>query len=76
MDGVGSRGEDPGREAEEALEGEVVEDEQEPPRARVVAGEVIEAVSWRQAPYPTPEELAKYEEIHPGFTDRILRLTE
>jgi uncharacterized membrane protein len=42
----------------------------------VVAGEVIEAVSFWSAPYPTPDDLARYEEIHPGFTDRILRLTE
>ena len=42
-----------------------------------VAGEVIhQRVSFRQAPYPTPEELREYEEIHPGFTDRILTLTE
>lgn len=57
------------------VDGEVV-DHERPPRARVVAGEVIEAVSFRSAPYPTPDDLAKYEEIHPGFTDRILRLTE
>jgi uncharacterized membrane protein len=57
------------------LDGEVV-DEGLPPQARVVAGEVIEAVSFRSAPYPTPDELAKYEEVYPGFTDRILRLTE
>jgi uncharacterized membrane protein len=43
----------------------------------VVAGEVIhQSVSFRQAPYPTPEELREYEAIHPGFTDRILTLTE
>lgn len=43
----------------------------------VVAGEVIQqSVSFRQAPYPTPQELREYEAIHPGFTDRILTLTE
>ncbi|MGO9972250.1 MAG: DUF2335 domain-containing protein [Solirubrobacteraceae bacterium] len=57
------------------VDGEIV-DQERPLRARVVAGEVIEAVSFRSAPYPTPDDLAKYEEIHPGFTDRILRLTE
>lgn len=42
-----------------------------------VAGELIhESVSFRSAPYPTPHELREYEEIHPGFTDRILTLTE
>jgi len=56
------------------VDGEVVE--QERPQARVVAGEIIHAVSIRSAPYPTPDDLAKYEDIHPGFTDRILRLTE
>jgi uncharacterized membrane protein len=57
------------------VDGEVV-DHERPPQARVVAGEIIEAFSFRSAPYPTPDELSKYEEIHPGFTDRILRLTE
>ena len=33
-------------------------------------------MSFRQAPYPTPEDLARYEEVHPGFTNRILTLTE
>jgi uncharacterized membrane protein len=42
-----------------------------------VAGEVIhQSVSFRQAPYPTPADLREYEEIQPGFTDRILTLTE
>lgn len=42
-----------------------------------VAGEVIhQSVSFRQAPYPTPEDLREYEAVHPGFTDRILTLTE
>lgn len=45
----------------------------------VVAGEVIQRqslVSYRSAPYPTPGDLRQYEEIHPGFTERILSLTE
>jgi uncharacterized membrane protein len=62
-------------EDDPVVDGEVVDHDQ-PLRGRVVAGEVIEAVSFRSAPYPTPDDLAKYEQIHPGFTDRILRLTE
>ncbi len=30
----------------------------------------------RSSPYPTPQDLREYEDIHPGFTDRILKLTE
>jgi len=73
---AGSRpGEPPEQNEDDLVDGEVI-DEQPSLRARVVAGEVIEAVSFRSAPYPTPDDLAKYEQIHPGFTDRILRLTE
>jgi uncharacterized membrane protein len=54
-----------------------VEEQPEGFAAHVVAGEVIQqSVSFRQAPYPTPEDLREYEAIHPGFTDRILTLTE
>jgi uncharacterized membrane protein len=58
------------------VDGEVVDEAREPARAHIVAGEVIETFSFRQSPYPTPEDLAKYEQIHQGFTDRILTLTE
>lgn len=51
-------------------------DPPEPAGAYFVPGGVIETVSFRSAPYPSPEELAQYEAIHPGFTDRILSLTE
>lgn len=59
-----------------AVEGEVVEPRQRGVRAYDVAGDEFISVSWRAAPYPTPEDLAKYEDILPGFTDRILSLTE
>jgi uncharacterized membrane protein len=74
---AGSSADEQGPEPHEdpAVDGEVV-DQERPATARIIAGEVIQAVSFRSAPYPTPDELAKYEEIHPGFTDRILRLTE
>lgn len=56
---------------------EVVDREPEGFASYHVAGEVIhQSVSFRQAPYPTPEDLGKYETIHPGFTDRVLTLTE
>jgi uncharacterized membrane protein len=55
----------------------VVEEKPDDFAAYPVAGEVIQqSVSFRQAPYPTPEDLREYETIHPGFTDRILTLTE
>lgn len=58
------------------VDSEVVEEEPED-RAYHVAGEVIhQSVSFRQAPYPTPLDLREYEDIHPGFTGRILTLTE
>jgi uncharacterized membrane protein len=40
-----------------------------------IAGE-IQQVQYRSSPYPAPDELRQYEEILPGFTDRILSLTE
>jgi uncharacterized membrane protein len=44
---------------------------------RVLAGEIVQReVTFRSAPYPTPEELEQYERIHPGFTERTLNLTE
>jgi len=43
--------------------------------ARRVTGEVM-TFTLRSSPYPTPEDLAAYERIHPGFTDRMLTLTE
>jgi uncharacterized membrane protein len=56
---------------------EVVETTPEGFAAYHVAGEVIhQSVSFRQAPYPTPEDLREYEKTYPGFTDRILTLTE
>jgi uncharacterized membrane protein len=73
---TGSPPGEPEKQPEDAVVDAEVVDQERPPRARVVAGEVIEAVSFRSAPYPTPDDLAKYEQIHPGFTDRILRLTE
>lgn len=61
----------------EPIDPEVVEEEPEGASTYHVAGEVIhQSVSFRQAPYPTPEDLAEYETVHPGFTDRILSLTE
>jgi uncharacterized membrane protein len=42
---------------------------------RRVTGEVM-TFTLRSSPYPTPEDLAAYERIHPGFTDRMLTLTE
>jgi uncharacterized membrane protein len=56
---------------------EVVDEHPEHVGEYRVAGEVIhQSVSFRQAPYPTPQDLREYERIHPGFTDRILTLTE
>lgn len=43
--------------------------------ARPVPGEMM-SFSFRSSPYPTPQDLREYEEIHPGFTDRMLTLTE
>ncbi len=40
-----------------------------------IAGEVRQ-VEYRSSPYPDPAELRQYEAILPGFTDRILSLTE
>lgn len=55
---------------------EVVDEPSAGPTYRL-AGEVIQtSVSFRRAPYPTPQDLREYEQIHPGFTDRILTLTE
>lgn len=55
----------------------MVEGEPEGVATYHVAGEVIhQSVSFRQAPYPTPQDLREYEQIHAGFTDRILTLTE
>ncbi len=33
-------------------------------------------VSLRSSPFPEPDEVARYEQILPGFTERILALTE
>ena len=45
--------------------------------ARSVSGEMVrQSFSFRSSPYPTPQDLREYEDIHPGFTDRILKLTE
>lgn len=70
--------EPPGGEDESPIgDSEVVEGEPEGFATYHVAGEVIhQSVSFRQAPYPTPQDLGEYEAIHPGFTDRILTLTE
>lgn len=63
--------------ADRAQDVEVVQGEQGGSASYQVAGEVIhQSVSFRQAPYPTPEDLRDYEGVHPGFTDRILTLTE
>ena len=45
---------------------------------RPVTGEpmIRQSFSFRSSPYPTPQDLREYEEIHPGFTDRMLTLTE
>jgi len=37
---------------------------------------IRQSFSFRSSPYPTPQDLREYEEIHPGFTDRMLTLTE
>ena len=67
----------PGGADESRSDPEVVEEESEDFAAYHIAGEVIQqSVSFRQAPYPTPQDLGEYETIHPGFTDRILSLTE
>jgi uncharacterized membrane protein len=59
------------KEPEKATsEGEVLE----APEYRI-AGE-IQQVEYRSSPYPAPAELRQYEEILPGFTERILSLTE
>jgi uncharacterized membrane protein len=63
----------PGQDEAEIVQGDAATSE------HVIAGEVIQRqslVSYRSAPYPTPGDLRQYEEIHPGFTDRILSLTE
>ena len=39
-----------------------------------MSGEV--SFSLRSSPYPTPDDLRQYETIQPGFTDRMLSLTE
>lgn len=72
------KAEPPGGEGESSTGGsEIVKGDTEGFATYHVAGEVIhESVSFRQAPYPTPQDLGAYERIHPGFTDRILTLTE
>jgi len=40
-----------------------------------IAGEVRQ-LEYRSSPYPPPAELREYEQILPGFTERILALTE
>jgi uncharacterized membrane protein len=64
------------REDDTVNESEVVEERPASREWHYLSGEVIEAISFRQAPYPTPGDLRQYEAIHPGFTDRILTLTE
>jgi hypothetical protein len=45
--------------------------------SRSVGGEIVrQSFSLRSSPYPAPSELAEYEQIHPGFTDRMLGLAE
>lgn len=45
--------------------------------SRSFSGEVVrQSFSLRSSPYPAPDELAEYEQIHPGFTDRMLGLAE
>jgi uncharacterized membrane protein len=66
-----------GEDESSILDSEVVDDQAEEFSTYHVAGEVIhQSVSFREAPYPTPQDLREYEQIHPGFTDRILTLTE
>ena len=36
----------------------------------------IKQTQLRIAPIPTPEELRKYEEINPGFAERIIKMAE
>jgi uncharacterized membrane protein len=60
---------------EEPIFGEVIDSSGETQsRSRTVAGELT--VAFRESSYPSPDDLAVYERIHPGFTDRILSLTE
>jgi uncharacterized membrane protein len=63
-----------GKEQPEPDRGEVVGAEG---REFQVAGELVQRnVTYRSSPYPPPDDLRQYEEILPGFTDRILSLTE
>jgi uncharacterized membrane protein len=42
-----------------------------------VAGELVQrSVTYHSGPLPPPEDLRQYEQILPGFTDRVLSLTE
>jgi uncharacterized membrane protein len=44
---------------------------------QAVSGEMFrQSFTFRRSPYPSPQDLREYEEIHPGFTDRMLSLTE
>lgn len=73
----GDEGKPRGEEEADPVDAEIVGERVGPTSEVHYVSELIETTySFRQAPYPTPEDLAKYEEIHPGFTDRILTLTE
>jgi len=56
--------------ARQISEGEVLDAPE-----RQIAGEV-QQLQVRSSPYPAPDELRQYEELLPGFTERILALTE
>jgi uncharacterized membrane protein len=78
-EGGSSRGDKESLDGEDdatVVEGQVVEPVQQGFRPYGTAGDEFVAISWRAGPYPDPEDLAKYEAILPGFTDRILTLTE
>lgn len=55
-----------------ARRGEIVSSE---PAEYEIRGE-IQQVQYRSSPYPDPSEMGQYEKILPGWTDRILTLTE
>jgi len=66
-----------GADQSSVVQPEIVEETPAGSVAYQIAGEVIhQSVTFRQAPYPTPQDLREYEDIYPGFTDRILTLTE
>lgn len=56
---------------------EVLPAGEEPQGTHSIAGRVVhQSLEYRSGPLPSAQELGEYEEVHPGFTDRILALTE